>query len=172
MNKQRSFGEADRKRKDFTMARTVRICGLCGKEYKSWYRYQVFNIDFCSGCYGYVLHFCKTPEDVQKRTIDELKALYKKKTCDLCGEKVSRFRRKYVQDGVICKDCEHLLRMYYNNNAEKCAAVISNALILALSFALETALDGCGVDDPMERATIAELKKLYEMMLVGESSDT
>ena len=146
------------------MLRTVKVCGLCGKEYKSLFRYQVFNIDFCPDCYGYVMHFCKTPEDVQKRTIDELKALYNKKTCDLCGEKVSRLRRKYVQDGVICKDCENLLRSYYNNNAEKCAAVISNALILALSAALETPLDGCGADDPLEHATIEELKAIYEMI--------
>ena len=117
------------------MPRTVKVCGLCRKEYKSFFDYQVF-----------------------------MKALYKQKTCDLCGEKVSRFRRKYVQDGVICKDCEHFLRSFYNNNAEKCAAVISNALILALSVALETPLDGCGADDPMERATIAELRAIYEMI--------
>ena len=146
------------------------ICGLCGKEFKNIFRYKMFDMDFCMGCYGYVNQFCKSPEDVKRRTKDELNALNKKNICDLCGEKVPTIHRKYVYDGMICNKCVHILRAYYNNNAEKCAAFISNALILALSITLDAALDGCGADDPMERASIEELRKIYEMVLTEKSS--
>ncbi len=162
-------------------------CAMCGKSLKGiggLFAQKHLNMKFCYKCYGYVAYNCKTPEDVERcKTVgwnglkgrDALKAFYEKDTCDLCGRAVDKgislkkADYKFVSDGMICADCEKLLRPYYpidstDVKATRIVNAVSIAVDTALSLATDTALDPLGtvdVEDPMKNASIEELIKYY-----------
>ena len=127
---------------------------------------------FCGSCLGYVQLYCKTPEDLERWTIDDLKALHKKKDCDLCGKTVNYYHRLCVSDGIICEDCTKLLRpLYKKDAADIAAAAAANVIGLAVEFAFDApgALGYCEADDPLKKSTVAELKEKYDQLKKEET---
>ena len=153
------------------MSKQQKKCALCGKELKgldALANNTVFGRDFCTGCYGYVSILCKTPDDLGRYTIDDLKARYARDACELCGKKLegplAATHKKFVRDGLICKDCEKLLRPYYEVGAgEKGGALVANVISAAFALVTDSALtDTFAAQDPMELATVNELRTAYE----------
>ena len=140
-----------------------RICALCGKKLRGFIRYETLGSEFCADCYGYVVLYCKRPQDVHRYSIDDLKKMHRKDTCDLCGKKVAQTNKKYVADGMICKECEKSLRPFYPiDDEEKKAALILNMISSGIAIATDTTgtMTTYDVDDPMELVTIHELMKV------------
>ncbi|MBQ3842772.1 MAG: DUF4428 domain-containing protein [Ruminiclostridium sp.] len=107
---------------------------------------------------------------MKRRTIDELKALYEKKECDICGNKVSALDKIYVHDGMICRNCEKLLRPYFKiYSAEHAATIAVNVVNAAINIAFDnTVMDMCEADDPLKKSDIASLKEIYELIKSSE----
>ena len=172
--------------------RRTQTCAMCGKSLKGFsglFAQKHLNMRFCFKCYGYVAYNCKTPEDVERyksvgwnglKGRDALKAFYAKDTCDLCGRTVDKrislkkADYKFVSDGLICADCEKLLRPYYPIDPSEVKATwtvnaFSILIDTVLSLVTSTALDPFGtvdVEDPMKNASIEELKS---HLIVGEA---
>ena len=167
--------------------RRSQTCAMCGKSLKGFsglFAQKHLNMRFCFKCYGYVAYNCNTPEDVEHyKTVgwnglkgrDAIKAYYAKDTCDLCGRTIDKSISlkkagyKFVSDGLICADCEELLRPYYpiDPNEVKATRIVNTLSIVidaALSLVTGAVLDPFGtydVNDPMKNANIEELKSHF-----------
>ena len=74
---------------------------------------SIFGRDFCADCYGYDTVFRQMEEDLKQYTIEEMKHIYKSKTCALCGKTTNVIQRKLVADCIICSECEKRIRANY-----------------------------------------------------------
>ena len=154
------------------MSSKTKTCAMCGKKIMDFFRYRHLNQMFCGTCYGYVQIYCKTPEDLERWTIDGLKALHAKKVCDLCGKTVGIYHKVYVSDGMICDECVKFLRPHYKKDtADVAAAVAANVIGIALEVALDSpgAFGYSEADDPLKKTTVAELKEKYEQLKKEET---
>ena len=148
------------------------FCALCGKKMngikhiKGITYFELFGKELCPNCYGYATLLCKNPEDLERYTINDLKAIYERDSCDLCGRKIGRADKMnvlYLKDGVVCKNCLERLRPFFViDREEKAAAAILNAASAVANTLADTAgtMTTFSADDPMEKASISELKKL------------
>ncbi len=56
-------------------------CTYCGKELsglkhiKNVTYFELYGLEFCFECYGYAAMFCTSPDDIDRFTIEELKAI-------------------------------------------------------------------------------------------------
>ena len=148
-----------------------RQCYLCGKEIKglkSLIHLKKFDKELCGDCYGYVCLYCRKPEDLERYTIEDLKAIHNKNVCDLCGKKANSLQKKYLKDGMICGDCVKLLRPYYKKEkkdaSEGAGAVATTVVTGAVEFLLDApgAFGTTPAEDPMDKASIEELRELYQ----------
>ena len=147
-------------------------CALCGKEMKGVKHikgvtyFELFGKELCFDCYGYASLLCRNSEDLDRYTIDDLKAIYERDRCDLCGEKIGKVNKMnvlYVKDGVVCKNCQERLRPFFAiDSNEKAATGILNAVSAVANTLADTAgtMNTYRSEDPMEKASIRELKKL------------
>lgn len=162
------------------MQKTHEMCALCGKELKGLknvIKYNFLGKDLCGECYGYAVLFCKEPGDLERYSIDDLKVLYHRDTCDLCGGSITgkppAAHKKFVRDGVICKKCEKLLRPSYPVDPDdKKDAAISNVISSLFAVITDTAgnMNTYAADDPMESAGIEDLKIKYRKLQKGRSN--
>ena len=148
-------------------------CTYCGKELsglkhiKNVTYFELYGREFCFECYGYAAMFCTSPDDIDRFTIEELKAICNHDDCDICGKKAGKTiaGRMYVRDGMICTDCVKNLRPFYAIDPdEKKAAAIVNAVGMAVIAAadLNVTPETVEANDPLKMATISELKEKYE----------
>ncbi len=154
------------------MSSSPKTCTMCGKKIRDFFHFRHLGRMFCGSCLGYVQLYCKTPEDLERWTIDDLKALHKKKDCDLCGKTVSMYQKVYVADGMICEECSKFLRPQYKKDAAEIAAAAAvNIISVAVELALDSpgALGYCEADDPLKKATVAELRERYEQLKKEET---
>lgn len=54
--------------------------------------------------------------------------LFKKKDCDICGEKIGLLGNKKLEDGNMCKNCEKLLSRHFSNRRKTTIADIKEHL--------------------------------------------
>ena len=148
------------------------VCALCGKEMKGVKHikgvtyFELFGKELCFDCYGYASLICKSSGDLESYTINDLKAICERDSCDLCGKKIGKTDRMsvlYLKDGVVCKNCQERLRPFFAiDREEKVATGILNAASAVVNTLADTAgtMNTYSVDDPMEKATVRELKNL------------
>ena len=147
------------------MKEQKQICGICGKKL-GLFHYKALDGEICATCFGSVVLFCKENE-IPKSSVEYLRSMKEKDTCELCGTRLSNAGKKYVSDGLICKKCEKKLRPLFPDHAEKAVSFGVNAIGAALDILTNSTsfTGGFSIPDSIESASIKELQELYRANL-------